>query len=197
MTMRRARRLLIAAFALSLIVHLFLAGVITWPFAAPRYEPQVVSIEKRPRVLRIAHSTRPQRPRTTHAVHQVRTPQIAKTGHAPSTTTASTSAPTPAPTPAGNRCVKASAAAAIAASPPPPDISSEVRAGARGGIAQVRVRLDPAGAVTGADVVQSTGDNGLDAVALSLARAATYTPAYAGCKPIPGGYTFRVEFVAW
>jgi TonB family protein len=65
------------------------------------------------------------------------------------------------------------------------------------GTAAIQVQIDPQGGVTNATVAQSSGNTGLDAVAMQMARNATYSPALANCKPVASTYTFRVKFVAW
>lgn len=85
----------------------------------------------------------------------------------------------------------------MSATPDPSNITAEARAGRVSGTTAVDVSLDPSGKVTDAKVTRSSGNGGLDASALEMARNATYTPQYAACKGIASTYTFRVKFVAW
>ena len=81
--------------------------------------------------------------------------------------------------------------------PAPPDIPLETRASGTSGTALVSVQLDAAGQVTGASVMQSTGNSSLDLVAVTMARDARYAPALRDCKPVVSAYTFSVKFEAW
>jgi TonB family protein len=65
------------------------------------------------------------------------------------------------------------------------------------GTAAIHVSLDPEGRVLDAVVAQSSGNAGLDAAAMQMARAASYTPKYVDCKAVAGEYTFTVRFFAW
>ncbi|HEY9179906.1 MAG TPA: TonB family protein, partial [Candidatus Baltobacteraceae bacterium] len=60
-----------------------------------------------------------------------------------------------------------------------------------------QVQIDPKGAVTNAAVSQSSGNSGLDAVAMQMAKSASYSPALVKCKPVASTYTYSVKFVAW
>ena len=71
------------------------------------------------------------------------------------------------------------------------------RADGTSGIALIKVQVDETGAIAGAAVAQSSGNPGLDDVALSMARSARYAPALQNCKPIPSTYTYSIKFVAW
>ena len=111
-----------------------------------------------------------------------------------------TPVPTPRPTErpsASVGCSHPNAPAAVSATPDVPDIAAEARAARVNGVAAIDVSLDPSGAVTNAKVARSSGNDGLDASAVTMARNATYTPAYASCKGIASTYTFTVRFIAW
>lgn len=63
---------------------------------------------------------------------------------------------------------------------------------------QIAVTLDASGRVTGASVYQSTGDRLLDAAALEAAKASTYRPGTANCKPAGGTFAVAYNFPkAW
>jgi TonB family protein len=205
MTQRTTRRFLIAAFAISLLLHAILAGWIRWPSAPRESQVAIVTIESRAHIARITHAAVPalhtpspsaSKPRAiAHVPAHTELPSKRGTG----TTAIATIAPTAAPSPVatGAPCIKTDAPAALAATPPPPDITLEARAQGTSGTARVRVHLDPKGTVLDAKVVGSTGNDSLDAVALTMAKSAQYSPALAACKAVAGDYTFTAKFVAW
>lgn len=203
----RARRLLVVAFALSLLVHLLVALVLHRQAATRENDIEVVSIVRRAAVI-TARPTPPPRPKATPVPHPVASsrPAPSKTHGALSTGSAggkATATPAPTPQPAAtatavaNACGKADAQAAVLENPPPPDIAPDVRAAGTSGVALVKVQLDAQGGVTDASVAQSTGNSSLDLVAVTMARDARYTPALHDCKPVAADYTFSVKFVAW
>ena len=203
---RRVPRLLLAAFALSLLVHLIVALVLRPSAPTPESQTEVVSIQHRPATIAVRKvpTPPPPPPKKTTVPHSAASSRP-KSGPGEAGSAASTPAPTPlvasataAPTPAVTPgCVHSSAEASVVASPPPPDIAPDVRAAAISGIARVSVQLDTGGVVTGATVTQSTGNSSLDLVAVTMARDARYAPALHDCKPIASAYTFSVKFVAW
>jgi TonB family protein len=208
--MKRIPRLLVIAFALSLLVHLIVALILRPPTPTPQGQAEVVSIEHRPATIAVRklQTPPPPPPKRTPAPRTVNSAPPRKpaglegpAGTAYGTPPAPTPAPaTPAPAPAATNaagCTQPNTGAAIAASPAPPDIPPGARAEGTSGVAFVRVQLDPSGQVTGTGVVQGTGNSSLDLVAVAMARNARYTPAVHGCKPVAGDYTFSVKFVAW
>ncbi len=208
--MKRIPRLLVIAFALSLLVHLIVALIMRPPTPTPQGPAEVVSIEHRPATIAVTKMRTPPpappqhtpAPRTvTSAPPRRPTGLEGPAGTAYGTPPAPTPAPaTPTPAPAatsGVGCAQPNAGAAIAASPPPPDIAPGARAEGTSGVALVRVQLDPSGQVTGTGIVQSTGNSSLDVVAVAMARDARYSPALRNCKQVAGDYTFSVKFVAW
>lgn len=94
-------------------------------------------------------------------------------------------------------CPAPNAAAAVASTPAPPEIPANVRAAGTTGTAAVDVKLDAAARVTAATLVASSGNSGLDELALQMARSAAYTPQYVACKAVAGDVVFTVRFVAW
>jgi periplasmic protein TonB len=204
---RRARRLLLAAFAISILIHVVVALFMHPPRAPVENQVESVSIHhvvavtklvtpppqpKRTPAPNPAPSSRPA-PRSTHAAQAIGT--AGGTGRA-------TPAPTPLPvvasaTPATVGCAQTDTDAAVVTTPSPPDIPVNVRAQAASGVALVDVHLDAQGAVTDAKVSQSTGNPSLDLVAVGMARDAQYSPATHACKPVASTYTFSVKFVAW
>ncbi|HVR46838.1 MAG TPA: TonB family protein [Candidatus Binatia bacterium] len=208
--MKRIPRLLVIAFALSLLVHLIVALIMRPPTPTPQGQAEVVSLEHRPATITVRkiQTPPPPPPKRTPAPRTVNSAPPRKpnglegpAGTANGTPPAPTPAPaTPPPTPAatsGAGCTQPNAGAAIAASPPPPDIAPGARSEGTSGVALVRVQLDPSGQVTRTAVVQSTGNSSLDLVAVGMARDARYTPALHECKPVAGDYAFSVKFVAW
>lgn len=207
--MKRAQRLLLIAFALSLLVHLIVALILRPTSPTPQSQAEVVSIEHRPATIAVTKIPPPPPPRPRHtprARSVASSPPTARKGPgAAATSGGGSAAQTPAPPvptiqPAATPktgCTQANADAAVLASPAPPDIGPDARAEATSGTALVKVQLDPAGQVTSASVAQSAGNSSLDLVAVSMARDARYTPALHDCKPIAGAYTFSVKFVAW
>lgn len=204
--MRRARRVLLVAFALSLVLHAIVALVLHPATADFQTQPEAVSVVRRSTMI-VAHNTPPPPRHTqTPSPRNLAPPRPRASGAAVARSEGggagrSTAAPPPAPTAvpsaAGAGCAEPNAAAAVVATPPPPDIPEAVRADHTSGIALVSVALDAQGAVSGASVAQSTGNSSLDLVAVSMARDARYSAPLHDCKPVAGNATFSVKFVAW
>ena len=202
---KRTRRFLIVAFALSLLIHLILTGIIRWPFRRSSDDVQIVSIEHL-HTTRIAHATPP--PHTPAPAPPRRVPvHVAKTtavnpkssltqGRIVTAATETPASPTPAATATPN-CATSDTPVQIIASPPPPEIASGARADRVSGTAQVRVIVDPNGGVESTTVVASSGSASLDQVAMAMARGAQYAPATHACKAVLADYTYAVRFVAW
>jgi TonB family protein len=203
---RRVPRLLLVAFALSLLVHLIVAFILHPPSPTPENQAEVVSIEHRPATIAVRTlPTPPPPPKRTPAPRIVSSAKPSRNGPgAAANAGGSAAAPTPAvaPTPqpaatSNTGCTQANAAAAVVATPPPPEIAPDVRASGTSGVTEVSVQLDATGQVTGASVTQSTGNSSLDLVAVAMARDARYSPALHDCKPVATAYTFSVKFAAW
>ena len=203
--MKRAPRLLLIAFALSLLVHLIVALIMRPPSPTTQSQAEVVSIEHRPATIAVTKvPTPPPRPKRTPSPRVVsKSRPIASNGPngaASSGASAQTPAPAvteqPAATPKAG-CAQANIGAAVIATPPPPDIAPAARTSGTNGVALVNVQLDTEGQITGANVTQSTGNSSLDLVAVSMARQARYSPALRDCKPVASAYDFSVKFVAW
>ena len=60
--------------------------------------------------------------------------------------------------------------------------------------AQVRVTLDPSGAVAAVDIYRSAGNALLDREALRAARQSTYRAEIRDCVSVRGEYLFTVDF---
>jgi TonB family protein len=206
MSARTSRNLLIAAFAISLLLHTLLALNLHPRRSEGPADVEVVSIERRATVIR-AVKTPPPRPRQTHtpAPAESPAPKPTSSGSKPSGSGgpgAPTAAPTPVPTPAAtsvahNPCGRDDADAAVKTEPTPPVIPVSARADGTSGTTIVKVQLDVAGAVTGTAVTQTSGSQALDAIAMGMARDAEYSPALHDCKPVATAYEFSVRFAAW
>lgn len=203
--MRRARRVLLVAFALSLVLHAIVALVLRPATADFQTQPEAVSVVRRSTMI-VARNTPPPRRMQTPAPRNLAPPRPRASGAAVARSEGggpgrSTPAPPPAPTAvpsaAGAGCAEPNAAAAVVATPAPPDIPAAVRADHTSGVALVSVSLDAQGEVSGASVAQSTGNSSLDLVAVSMARDARYSAPLHDCKPVAGNATFSVKFVAW
>lgn len=206
--MKRGPRLLLVAFALSLLVHLIVAVIMHPPVPTFESQAEVVSIVHRPATIAVAKvpTPPPPRPKQTPAPKTLSSAPPARkgpgaAGNAGAGTPAPTpgvAAATPAPTPAAQAgCASANAPAAVVATPAPPDIAVDARTSGTSGVALVNVALDATGQVTGADLAESTGNSSLDLVAVEMARDARYSPALRECKPVASAYKFSVKFVAW
>ncbi len=203
--MRRARNLLLFAFALSLLVHLLVALILHPPSATFQSKREVVTVVRRSTIAVARHPPPPPRPMRTPspfkaAPHPHSRPQgtVASGGAAPPATPAPPPPlQTPPPAVAKAGCTDPNAAAAVVATPAAPDIPAAVRAQATTGDAVISVALDPQGEVLGANVSQSTGNSSLDLVAVAMARDARYAAALRDCKPVAANAIFSVKFVAW
>jgi periplasmic protein TonB len=207
--MRRARRLLFIAFALSLLIHLLIALIVRPSSPSHQNQTEVVSIEHRRMVIALNRkmpTPPPPKPQPVHtlapAPPRPKTPVAAAHGPAGggrgvATVAPAKPTPAPAPTPSPAGCAHPNAAAAVVATPPPPEIAPDARVSGTSGTALVKVQLDPSGTVTDTSVSQTSGNSSLDLVAVAMAHDARYAPALHDCKPIAGIYTFSVKFVAW
>ncbi|HEY8312794.1 MAG TPA: TonB family protein [Candidatus Baltobacteraceae bacterium] len=217
--MTRARRVLVVAFAISILLHLLLAHFARLPLSSRNDKPELVTLDKR-RAISVVRMTphpipttlpTPRAPRPHVVSHSIRSaPAVVHRSAGPSgpphgngpgasaTVSPPTPPPPPVPTamPAGG-CAHPEASPAVLATPPAPDIAPDARAKATSGTTAVNVRLDADGRVASAAVASSSGNADLDIVAVSMARAASYTPKYVACKAVAADYTFTVKFVAW
>jgi TonB family protein len=214
MSAARARKIFIAAIAVSLLLHLIFAGYFRWPFRGPSSETQTINVRVM-QISRIPPHTPPPTPVptpvTTPAVHaSIAPPKVAvHVGKGPPLRTVSTGKPhapvpvrTPTPAPAATAtsagpCVSVNADPVVQATPDVPDIPAAARESKADGVTAIQVALDSQGRVTDASVAQSSGNAGLDAVAMQMARDATYSPKYQDCKAVASTYTFRVKFAPW
>lgn len=213
MSAARTRKVLLLAIAFSLLIHLIFAGWFRWTLFDRVTPPETfrVRVMRVARIVRTPPPTPPPTPAPTPAVrssvepphvshHTTVGPPVPHAGTpgpvitAAPTTIPGTASPAVTPTPG---CAGATLQPTVSATPPVADIPPDVRAAKTSGTAAVQVALDPQGRVTGATVTQSTGNTGLDSVAVDMARNATYTPKLESCKAVAGTYTFTVKFAAW
>jgi TonB family protein len=208
MSQRHSRRVLMFALAISLLLHVILALWLHLPTPiAQQPEPVRTTVGRVRIVRRVAVRPTPPPPRLpvvthrftpiSHAnVHLVRTVGTRGTRAVAIAPRIATPTPMPAPSPPGCGASN-NLSAAIAVVPSPPDIPIDVRAAGTAGTTWVLVQLSADGTVTQAAVVQSSGNGGLDQLALAQARAATYSPALKACKAVPGEYTFKEKWSPW
>jgi protein TonB len=205
MSARNSRNLLLAALAISLLLHLIFALNFHRRGSESPTDIEVVRIEHRSIVIR-ARKTPPPRahPKQTPAPKSSPAPKPTASGGKPARNgaeSAPTAAPTPAPTAAAtiasNPCGRNDAEAALATPPPPPVIPVSARADGTSGTTVVKVQLDDKGAVLATSVAQTSGNQALDLIAVGMARDASYSPASHNCKPVATAYEFSVRFAAW
>jgi TonB family protein len=203
--MRRAQRVLLVAFALSLVLHAVVALVLHPATADFQTQPEAVSVVRRSTMIVARHTPPPPRRTQTPSPRNLAPPRPRASGAAVARSdggsvgrsTPAPPAPSAVPSAAGAGCAQPNAAAAVVATPPPSDIPAAVRADHTSGVAVVSVTLDAQGEVSGASVARSTGNSSLDLVAVSMARDARYSAPLHDCKPVAGNATFSVKFVAW
>ncbi len=204
--MRRARWLLVAAFALSLVVHAFIAFFL--------HPPRPTRSQQEARSARVTHivitrqvvtpaPTPKPAPRRTPGIIAPHVTAALPTAHAlaaqpsPASGLPAQPAATSAPAAAAKACATPDAPAGVVAAASPPPIPSGVRAQDVTAIAAVRVQLDATGSVVSAAIAQSTQSPSFDALAMEMARETQYAPARRDCKAVASSYLFRVQFSAW
>ncbi len=200
---KRTRRFLIVAFALSLLIHLILTGIIRWPFRPSSDDVQIVSIQHL-HTTHIEHVTPPPHtpaPPRRVPVHVAKAtavnPRSSLTeGTIVSATPVAQASPVPTPTATPN-CATNDTPVEMLASPPPIDIPPTARAGRVSGITRVRVTVDQNGKVQDVTVLSSSGSASLDQTVATVVRAAQYSPATHDCKAVASDYTYAVRFEAW
>lgn len=213
MNPRSARRLLLSAFAISMLIHLLGIPFFHWRVATPVDVPEQMTISRVRIFHRVARTPPPPTPAplptaastpkaarrtkiTVPTVHNSSGPARPSMNVASATATPSpTPTPQKLPTPSAAGCVTPNAPAAVKSPAPVPEIPLDARETAKNGIAQVHVRLSESGAVLQAGIVSSVGNDGLDQVAVTMAESSQYSPALLKCKAVAGTYEFRVKFV--
>ena len=209
---------MLAALAISLLLHAILAGYLRWPGMRLSQEPQNVIVRHitisrivppPPRRLPIAPSpkasTVPARTRTTVAppalLHHGTSGPPSGSGVVPAahvSTPSPTVTPSPQATaPAGFACVHPNASPAVASSPAPVELPADARTSKANGTAAIAVTLDDQGHVTATRIAQSSGNDALDRAALQMAQDASYAPKLVACKPVAAQYTYTVKFAPW
>lgn len=220
MSASRARKIMLAAIVLSVLLHLILAGYIRWPFNQPSQQNEIVKVRRITIAHAVPHTPPPTPPPTPRPTPRATAPPATKVvpphvttrtakgppiahgvapSSGPSATTSATQAPTPAPaaTAVALACMQHDITPAVTATPQPVDIPADARASKASGVAAIQVQLDAQGNVTDTSVAKSSGSTALDAVAIALAKDATYSPALVKCKPVAAAYTFTVKFSPW
>jgi protein TonB len=205
MNARNARFLVIAAFAISLLLHVVVALNLRSHADQAPADVEVVRIERRAILIHVAKTPPPHvRPKHTPAPVESPAPKPVATGSKPAGNgggnapkAAATPTPTPEPTAVANACGRNDAEAGLAVAPTPPVLPVAARAEGTSGTTVVKVQLDAQGAVTGATIAETSGNASLDVIALGMARDAQYTPALHDCKPVATAYDFSVRFAAW
>ena len=209
MDRQRTRRVLIVAFALSLLVHLIWAANVQWriPPDDDTQQAEIFHVAKLP-VARVIHTPPPTPPPTPApaphpavSVAPAKIKGLSKFGSGGTAHVAVAPKPAPSVTPAvaspTPNCGKLDFPASIAESPPPSDISPAVRGEATSGTTRVRVEIDANGNITGAAVLSSSGNSSLDVVAVTMAKDARYNPATHQCKAVASYYDFTAKFEPW
>lgn len=205
MDKQRTRRLLLVAFALSLLVHTLFAAFVHWHAGTVEQTPQVIDVRithpmRIARIVPTPPPTPPPSPRPApSAPHLTRRTTGAGPGRS-DVAQVPTPAPSVAPTPVSSatpNCQKLDIPASISQTPDPPEIAPAARADATNGTARIRVQLDTNGNVTGTAVIASSGSTSMDLVAVELAKAARYAPATHQCKTVASTYDFTARFYAW
>lgn len=195
--------MLIAAFALSLIVHTLLAFFLHPPRPTREVVQTRGTTEPIPmRELRAISPPRRPAPRRSPAIAAPHVLAALTQRHAPQVQPSAAAAPTVAPSPVPSRprtgaCTTPDASAGVVAVASPPDIPAAVRAQNIAATAAIRVQLDPNGAVTSASIEASTNSPSFDALAVAIAHDTQYAPARHDCKPIASSYLFRVQWAPW
>lgn len=217
MNRARSRRLLLIAFAISLLVHVVIARYIhgTRPTRESSEEVatrvRVMHVQRIPKATppptpppkpkptpNVTASKQPNRPATIPRAtskngRNAANPTAATPQPAPSslpTPIPATTAPPAAPTPCAGRIIPPQ----VLQTPPPPSIPSEARAKGTQGVAAIDVTIDAAGQVLSTKIQTSSGDATLDDIATQMARASTYSPATNNCAKVAGIATFTVQF---
>ncbi len=169
--LNRSQRVLIAAFAISLILHFLFAIVYHVPRPRRSSDVETVTILRRSMAI-VVRTPQPPPPATPkpHPHPQPSAPKAtpAAQGFAPGNaggaqkpvptavpTPVATLAAAPTPKPCGGNDIKA----AVSEMPPQPDVPNGARTQATAGIAAIDVKLDEHGEVTAAAVARSTGNS--------------------------------------
>ncbi len=216
-----ARRFLVVAVLLSMLIHLAGGGLVHWPTLHKDEVPERVSLTKRflVQIRRVVTPSPLVRPRAAQKpvgalahrpTAKINPPAVANTrkgGASHGVRHAVAVAPAQRPTmsapaihpsstmrPSLATCTTANQSAGIV-DPVPPVISKSAREPGTHGVARVHVTLSETAAIIDAKVVESSQNRELDLEALAAARASVYRPATLNCKPVPGEADYVVEFV--
>ncbi|HEY9179684.1 MAG TPA: hypothetical protein VIO32_03130, partial [Candidatus Baltobacteraceae bacterium] len=161
MSASRARKIMIAAVALSLLLHLILAGYIPWPFNRPSEQTQIVRVRQVTIARIVPHTPPPSTPAPTPLVTpaakvKVVPPAVTARGtkgsrvaiaavpvRSVSTTAPATAVPAPRATSTATACLFHDISPAVAATEDPAslDIPPQARASRVSGTAQIQVQI--------------------------------------------------------
>jgi TonB family protein len=210
MKYRFGNRVLLWAFALSILAHVIFALVTHIPRveAAPEAPPTHVRID---RLVLHTPAPTPQPQQHVHTVAHANTaPRVhVDVPHVSGPGTQSTSGPAVVATSGNDVDGDPNAVATASAAPPRPACSvpnapartisvamPQTPDGVEGlpATAEVQVTLDAAGRVTDLSIYRSAYNPQLDRAAIAAAKASTYAPALVDCLPAGGTYLFTVEF---
>lgn len=217
MSQGTARRILIAAIALSILIHLLGVRFVHWAVPSPQAAPETTTVSRIAVIRRILRTPPPQTPQPqssplpriaakhVQVPHIVNRPGPARPRVVPRSVTGSTSPrPTPAlrvtPVPSApaspkSGCAVANAPAALKTLAPAPDMPVGARQSAKSGTALIHLRLSETGDVLEAAILASSGSDAQDQIALVQAKSSAYSPALAECKAVAATYDFKTKFV--
>jgi TonB family protein len=216
---KNCSRVLTSALALSLLIHLIFAAVIkpirsveaaseqeasrvrivvihtpppATPTPQPTHPPKAQSHPQNNRRSQIkaprarAHSDRgPSEPRVPESISNVTPgPDVPVPSAAPGTPE-----PTPTPKPACSVPNVPATTVTVISPTVPDELGNNLDAQA-----QVRVTLQPSGAVEAVEIYRTAGNALLDHEAMRAARQSTYRAEIRDCVPIRGDYLFTVDF---
>ncbi|MDQ6929814.1 MAG: energy transducer TonB [Candidatus Eremiobacteraeota bacterium] len=219
MSQGTARRTLIAAIALSILIHLLGVRFVHWAVPSPQAAPETTTVSRIAVIRRIPHTPPPQTPQPQSspqptpriAVKHIQVPHtLSRTGPprvrltprsvaisaSPRPTPARRVTPVPSASPSPKSgCAVANAPAAVKTLAPVPEMSVAARQSAKGGTARIHLRLSETGDVLEAAILASSGSDAQDQIALAQAKSSAYSPALAQCKAVAATYDFTAKFV--
>ena len=205
----RSRRLLLLAFAISLLLHVIFVRFLHGARPTQQRDEEIAARMRITHITRLPQATppptaqptsapNPHRPQTLpHAAatngtnaggRVVATPQ--PVASAPTTLPPATLQPAATPTPCAGRVIPPQ----VLQTPTSPPIPSDVRAKGTEGVAAIDVTVDAGGKVIATALRTSSGNPGFDDIATQMARESTYAPATNNCAKVAGVATFTAQF---
>ena len=210
------RNVLVAAFVLSMLIHLLGVRLVHWSVPAPHDEQETTQVSKIAITHRVIPTPPPASPHPSpaaslapHKVAHVRVvvPHIRSSSGTPTrnarTAILPTQSPTPTPSPSPRPsaepkggCVTPNAPAAVRMLAPQGNMPADLRRTAKNGVVtRVHLRLSETGAVLEAGILTSSGNDGQDQLVLAQAKTSVYSPALDHCKAVAGTYDFAAKFL--